>query len=765
MRQAGWGEIFAPRYQPTGAPPEVPAEPRGWRRLVWWEDVVTFVLLGFILLAVIASIDRAHWVDTMPSLYPIAFFGLFLGVLLARLRWREGYIHLLALPIGAAAALGQIMSILPGDTPLARYDALHDRMAAWVHIAVYGGISNDDLPFIVLVVPLVWLTSYLSAWAIFRWQNAWLALVPTGAVLLVNVSFLPSGFSLSFVVFLLGALLLATRLNLLERAKTWRAGDTPYPPLISLSVLHATFWLALVLLGLAWLMPQASQTGAFGSIWNKAQSPVNERMVKLSRLFVSVNNKKSYKVHDFGALLPFLGSIQLADTPVADITTASTVDVPAFLRAQAYDMYTAHGWQSDANQESPLGAYITDAERSLLERQSVHISVFSQSDSAGEALLTIGQPLDTNQRADARWNGSPQNVSGIVSPSALQQGDEYASTGSVSTATAAELRAAGNAYPSWVESHFLQLPGALPERVSALARQWTANEDSAYDKAATIESRLRSEYPYDLTVADTPPGRDTVDYFLFDLKRGYFDYHASAMVVMLRSLGIPSRLAVGYVLDPSSDGANDTFHITEANAFAWPEVYFPGYGWVEFNPTPSHGAVDRASGDTDAAAANPDSDANTINPQDLSGLPFIPPAGGPNGIAVQGTHSSSRTGWIIAAIAGGVALMLASGVAGARFAWVRGLSGLDSSARLWGQTVRLASWARTGPAPDQTPAEFARTLGGRLPGTEGSIDVLAESYVRHRYGKSRLAGAECEKLDRAWRRVRTSLLLRLLHLS
>ncbi len=764
MTQAGWGELFAPRYQPAGAAPEVPLEPRGWRRLFWWEDLLTFGLLGIILLAVIASIDRAHWVDTMPSLFPIAFFGLFLGAVLARLRWREGFIHLLALPIGAAVSLGQILSILPGDTPVARYGVLHDRMAAWFHIAFYGGISNDDLPFIVLVVPLVWLTSYLSSWAIFRWQNAWLALIPAGATLLVNISFLPGDFSLACVVFLLGATLLVTRLHLLERAKAWRAGNTPYPPMLSLSVLHATFWLGLVLLGLAWLLPQAGQTGALESVWNRTTSPVNDRAIKLSRLFVSVNNKKSLQIHDFGDILPFLGSIGLPDTPVADVSITSPLDQLGYLRAQAYDIYTPNGWQMEPRITTKLdGTGATNVDQSLLDRLPIAISVLTQGDT-GTAIFTVGQPLRVDRPAQAHSSGSQTQVTELVSPSVLQQGDSYRSSGSISTATEEQLRSASTTYPQWMRSTFFALPGSLPRRVRSLAEEWTKGTTNPYDQAAAIEANLRTNYPYDLTVAKTPPGRDTVDYFLFDLKRGYFDYHASAMVVLLRSLGIPARLAVGYVLDPTTQQpGTQSYHVTEANAFAWPEVYFPGYGWVEFNPTPNHPAISRAGDGQNAASAGanpnaPDLGLGNINPGGGA------PQAGDAGSGLQAPRSSDRTGWLIGAIASGLALLFVSSAAGLRYAWVRGLSGLDAPARLWGQTVRLASWARAAPARNQTPREFARTLRAQVPGSAG-VELLAESYVRHRYGRQSIAADERARLEQAWRGVRKSLVRRLLRLS
>src|SRR6185503_3644084 len=103
------------------------------------------------------------------------------------------------------------------------------------------------------------------------------------------------------------------------------------------------------------------------------------------------------------------------------------------------------------------------------------------------------------------------------------------------------------------------------------AEEVTRGMDTPYDQAAAVERYLRT-FPVDYELPSTPPGRDTVDYFLFDLQRGYFDYHASAMAVMLRSLGVPARVATGYAIDPlAREGDTNTYALTERNAFAWPE--------------------------------------------------------------------------------------------------------------------------------------------------------------------------------------------------
>ena len=118
--------------------------------------------------------------------------------------------------------------------------------------------------------------------------------------------------------------------------------------------------------------------------------------------------------------------------------------------------------------------------------------------------------------------------------------------------------------------------------------------------------------------------------------------------------------------------------------------------------------------------------------------------------------------YVLAGLAAGLAV--AASLAGrAGYAWVGGLSGLAPPARLWEQTVRLASWARLPPAPGQTPCEYAEALRARVPGVDG-VDTLADAYVRHRFGGRQLDEAERTRLETAWRTVRGRLLRRLLRL-
>ncbi|NHN30988.1 transglutaminase TgpA family protein [Paenibacillus agricola] len=166
-----------------------------------------------------------------------------------------------------------------------------------------------------------------------------------------------------------------------------------------------------------------------------------------------------------------------------------------------------------------------------------------------------------------------------------------------------ELRLAPNDLPNRAElTEYLQVPENMPNRVRLLAAEITKDTSNPYDKAKKIEQYLRQTYPYtnkpDLTKGRS---RDFVDRFLFEIKEGYCDYFSSAMAVLARSSGLPTRWVKGYasgatampeeylgmseeqgLLDPDAAGV---YTVRNADAHSWVEVYFAGYGWVPFEPT------------------------------------------------------------------------------------------------------------------------------------------------------------------------------------
>ena len=164
-------------------------------------------------------------------------------------------------------------------------------------------------------------------------------------------------------------------------------------------------------------------------------------------------------------------------------------------------------------------------------------------------------------------------------------GDPYQLTASVSSAEPEDLRSADQEYPTWVWIRYTQLPADMPPRVAELSREITADADNPYDKAKAVESWLKTSIGYNLAIDPPPFGADGVDHFLFESREGYSEYFGSAMTVLMRSAGIPARMTTGYTTGNLIDGSN-LYLVSDRHSHGWAEVYFPGYGWIPFEPTP-----------------------------------------------------------------------------------------------------------------------------------------------------------------------------------
>jgi len=248
-----------------------------------------------------------------------------------------------------------------------------------------------------------------------------------------------------------------------------------------------------------------------------------------------------------------------------------------YWRAITYDYYFGRGWATSYTESKRYepGAVIQQPEGAHLHplRQEVRLV----SDRLGGLIHVDGQLVSVDQPSEIAWRWPDEIFA------ATTEARQYRADSVYTVVTAEELRGAPTEYPEWMPGRYLQLPDDLPPRVMTLARDLTATEPTPYDRAVAIERYLR-QFPYTTDVEQPPPGEDIADFFLFELQEGYCDYYATAMVVLARAAGLPARLVVGYA-SGSYDVLNARYIVTEADAHAWPEIYFPGYGWIEFEPT------------------------------------------------------------------------------------------------------------------------------------------------------------------------------------
>lgn len=283
---------------------------------------------------------------------------------------------------------------------------------------------------------------------------------------------------------------------------------------------------------------------------------------------------------------PFAGD----DTPVFQIESPHA----QYWRVETKDVYTGKGWESSSideriemNAEMEIPMYTVES--SFQENQeSANIEFLSRKD---HVVYPYGvKYLDFHDE----------------NPFEYSPGNEKIYTNSLENTEVYEVRYNRPAYEIYtlksVDSYtelsemdkefyerYTQLPENLPGRINDLAVELTENKTNIYDKAKAIESYLSSyRFTYDTENVPYPEnGQDYVDQFLFETMMGYCDNFSTSMVVLLRSIGIPSRWAKGYSKGTiiSYDENTTYFEITNNDAHSWVEVYFPNVGWVPFEPT------------------------------------------------------------------------------------------------------------------------------------------------------------------------------------
>jgi protein-glutamine gamma-glutamyltransferase len=164
----------------------------------------------------------------------------------------------------------------------------------------------------------------------------------------------------------------------------------------------------------------------------------------------------------------------------------------------------------------------------------------------------------------------------------------YEADSDISAPSATELRTSQQDYPAQLAATYLRLPPELDPRIPKLASQIAGSASNNYDKAVRVESYLKSNFGYTLQLPQAPV-KDPLANFLFERRQGHCEYFSSSMAVMLRSLGIPSRVVNGFRSDEFND-LTENYVVRAKDAHSWVEAYFPSYGWAHFDPTPAGSA-------------------------------------------------------------------------------------------------------------------------------------------------------------------------------
>ncbi|NWF70748.1 MAG: transglutaminase domain-containing protein [Chloroflexi bacterium] len=564
-----------------------------------------FCAVGLLLSAVLA-LKAGGWPLIMATLVPVVILSVLLGFLLARSPYNEVF----ALLVSGLGGFGVVLLITavnePGGIGEGFVSAI-ERFARWLLDVLTGGINQDEVVFTLLVALLFWFLGYNAAWHMFRVDRVWRVILPPGLIIISNSLFYigPNDINIYLIVFIFLSLLLVVRSHLEARQWDWYVNGVRVPSNLRQQFLRVGAALSLIVLLLAWTVPGGDLQERLNRFQEFLQAePLQQLSEVWNRIFASIDTQGPVSADYYGGeTLELGGAIQLGEQTVFWVLAPQGPRY--YWRSKVFDTYESGRWSSAATTrllgfgaELNYGPYL-GASRQPVQQQFV-IGL-----STSRLLYAAPQPAFFSVPANPEVRYAPEtgviNLAVVRPSSVLYRGDVYNATSYLTVATAGELRSAGTNYPQWLFDLYTYVSPSVTDATRQLARQIVAeaNASTPYDQAKAIERWLRRNITYNETIPQPPLGRDPVDWLLFDPqqgRQGYCNYYASAMIVMLRALGIPARMAAGFA-QGDWEPLEQRYVVEERDAHTWVEVYFPNYGWIEFEPTAAQAPLDRTGDD------------------------------------------------------------------------------------------------------------------------------------------------------------------------
>jgi transglutaminase-like putative cysteine protease len=550
---------------------------------------------GLLLLLIQSSAARLVSTDWTPFLYfteTLAALGTILGSLLGY----SGFRRRAVLWLGAGYTLTLIPWQLTGavdlDLPLReRLAEVGTRLLVSMGQFLQRQPVDDPLFFVAFVSLLFWIIAVVAGYWLVRHNSFLPAVLPAGVGLLIVQAYdhFEPRRMWWLATYLIFALLLLGRLYYLESRAGWKKRRVFTTSDTELDVNNGLLATAILVVVVAWLLPiSIANVETAAQTWERVTRPFRERFSNAVSALESPYGGGG-KGDFYGQELALGRSGALGDATVFTVRVISgAVPIPRFYwRGRVYDFYSNGQWTltEKATQDFLPGKpalEIPDREN----RTEVRLTFITQF--AYEKLLyTPSQPIWVDRPGTLRVTRLPGTA---LDPLAwetarpLSSGDDYQVRAALANPSIEELRAAGSAYPQWVLDRYLQIPGEIAPRIREQAASLTLGVESPYDKAAVITNYLRQDIQYQDVLDPAPKGIDPILWVMFDYKKGFCNYYATAEVLMLRSIGIPARMAVGFA-QGEYDQESKSYTVRKKEAHAWPEVYFPGIGWVEFEPT------------------------------------------------------------------------------------------------------------------------------------------------------------------------------------
>ena len=747
-----------------------------WRR--WWLAItpaqgwLALVLVAAMCLSLAWSLDDAILVlgdpDTTDFLFWAALGGVAIGALGPTVGWGRWTTHLIGAVFAAlltSLLVGWVL-IPEGASPGVLFQTTTESaVIAWTDLVVNRELSTFQYGHHLLVLGLlVWASSQFASYAAFGHRRPLNAVAAIGLLLLGNMLLTTRDQMLYVVLYSVSALFLLVRFHTFDEQSDWvrrRIGDPS--AIAGLYLRGGSIFIAMAVVG-SLLLTNVAASAPLAGAWTDMGGRLLEWSRALEPFLPSSGSGRSIGP-SFGPNARITGSWVTSDNPVLTIEISPNEDEIPFLAAAVYHTFDKTGWRRTAPAPIQRGSeeelLANTADRVSLDGRRPLVLTITLNSPRSE-VFTPTMPFSVDQVAGVMVIGEGGYFEGLRREASE---DPYTVTALVPASeadggpTAARLRSTGTDYPP----EMLALYGpdtvtddALGDASRALLaeiRTEAGAQATPYDLAATTRDILRdpARFEYDTDVRDHDCSDISVVECFARIKRGYCEYYASTMAVLLREMGVPTRYVQGLLPGDGEPGSGRSV-VRNRDSHAWVQVYFPGYGWVDFDPTggPGPRLAPLPSGRPEPSASPGASRSpGFLRPQET--LPRDQPAGGN---FTGGPRTPGAAGPLIA-----VAILLAIGIAAvAAVAWRRGPRGPVSADGTYGAVTRLASRLGYAPRPNQTVYEYAGALGDLVPTVRPELETVANAKVEVAYGARVLTDDRMRSLREAHRRLRIGLL-------
>lgn len=563
----------------------------------------------FVMTIFMASI-RLVATDWIPNLYiveTISLLGVLFGLALGKSAFRKrGVVLFTSFYSLVVIAWQMVRSITePLLMVVERVESMSERLAFAFTQLTQGEAVEDPLLFLAIMLTIFWMISLYSGYAFARYRSILSVLMPTLVPVLLIQYYDASHLWTTGFYFLFGLLLLG-RLNYLQNRAVWKERNIFISPDIKFDINAITTIAITAVLFISWSIPGSrTEWNSAVTWWRETLQAFDGTREQLDNALSAVESESQYNNKSgilYGTQLTlgertYQGDAEMlvVQPPVLEENIASPPRY--YWRMRTYDTYINGGWSHSPGVTEETIVAMTDIATPNVENRLVHEFIFINKAEAQNVFVTGPQPVWLSEDIQAIYTRLPDGSLDIdrlrAEPNLLRE-DAYAARSALTAPTIAELRLAGTSYPDWVTARYLQLPVDLPESIRDLALLLTDEIGTPYDKARAVTTYLRSEITYSNSIPPAPRGRDALEWFLFEWKQGYCNYAATAQVILLRAAGVPARMVVGFAEGDKDERGN--FVVLQRDAHAWPEVYFPDIGWVEFEPTGNQSRLVRPAG-------------------------------------------------------------------------------------------------------------------------------------------------------------------------